>query len=64
MVFWLNPSHIVQIEIFQKILKFILLFTNIYTLLCLLAYKENTPIVSLRHPHVRKDSIPAFSEYV
>ncbi len=64
MVFWLNPSHKVQTERIQKILKFVLLLTNIYTLLCLLAYQENTPIASLRHLHVRINPFRVFSEYV
>ncbi len=64
MVFWLNPSHIVQIERIQNFLKFVLLLTEIYTLLCLLASQENTPRFSLRLLHVRIDSFRAFSEYI
>ncbi len=64
MFFWLNPSHIVQIERIKKNLKFVFLLTEIYTLLCLLAYQENTSIFSLRLLHVSIDSFRAFSEYI
>jgi hypothetical protein len=48
MVFRLNPSHIVQIERIQKILKFVLLFTEIFEVLTHSAPLENAPRVSKR----------------
>ena len=63
MVFWLNLSHIVQLErIFKKFKLLLLLLTEIYTLLCLLANQENTPRASLRHLHVRIIPFRVFSE--
>ncbi len=64
MDFWLNLSHIVQLERIFKKLKFVLLLTKIYTLLCLLAYQENMPRASLRHLHVCINPFRVFSEYV
>ncbi len=64
MAFWLNPFHLVQIKrIFEK-LKFVLLLTEIYKLLCLLAYSPNTPRVSLRLLHVCIDSVYRKQPYI
>ncbi len=52
MVFWLNPSHIVYIERIQKNLTFVLLLTEIYTLLCLWRIRR-----------IRQDSLCVFSMY-
>jgi hypothetical protein len=45
-------------------LKFVLLFTEIYTLLCLLAYSPNTSRVSLRLLHVGIDSVYRKQPYI
>jgi hypothetical protein len=64
MVFLLDLFCVVWLEGIFKGLKFVLLLAGIYTLLCLLAYWENTPRASLRHLHVRIDPFRVVSEYV
>jgi hypothetical protein len=63
MVFGLIHSiYVVEIKRIFKKIKFVLLLTEIYTLLYLLAYSPNMPRVSLRLLHVRIDFFRVFGD--